>query len=45
MSQVQAKGKITALSLYPEYCSVHAELKAYCCSKLLCKFWDVTYYI
>jgi hypothetical protein len=45
MSQVQAKGKITILSLYPEYCGIHTELKAFCCPKLLCKYWDVTYYI
>ena len=45
MSQVHAKGKVTTLSYYPEYCSLHEELKGYCCPKMLCKYWDVAYYI
>jgi hypothetical protein len=45
MNQVQAKGKVTALSHYPDYVKLHEELKSYCCPRMLCKFFDVAYYI
>lgn len=45
MSQVQAKGKIAAAETYREYCEVHEEVKEYCCSKMICRYWDVSYYI
>lgn len=48
MSEVQAKGKITLAQTYQEYCSVHEEIKNYCClrpSRPICKIWDVAYYV
>lgn len=45
MSQVQAKGKITLAEAYQEYCEAHEQIKDYCCSRMICRYWDVAYYI
>ena len=45
MSQVQAKGRVTSLALYADYCGIHESLKRYCCPRMLCRYWDVAYYI
>ncbi len=45
MSQVQAKGKISIAETFEEYCRLHETLKEYCCPRLICKYWDVSYYV
>ena len=45
MGQVQSRGKIIGetSSRFAEYCEAHEQLKDYCCPRLLCRFWDVSY--
>ena len=45
MSQVQAKGRVAVAEAYQDYCQVHEEVKDYCCPKLVCRFWDLAYYV
>jgi hypothetical protein len=42
---VQAKGKILISDYYAEYCLIHENIKQYCCPRMLCKYWDVAYYV
>ena len=42
---MQTKGRVTSLHFYPEYCKLHELVRAYCCPRMLCKYWDIAYYI